>query len=108
MSKSGSNSGIANVILLSDEDNVVVACEDIRAGARILVDGEEIEVSADVGLGHKIARKHIDPSEKILKYGAPIGRATESVPCGGHVHIHNMTSDYLHSHTERQATGDET
>ena len=96
----------ANVILLSPDDNVVVACEPISAGAVIEVGGQTIVMKDDVELGHKIACRDIKPDDKILKYGAPIGRANMAIPGGGHVHIHNIESDYLHSHTARDAEGE--
>ena len=98
---------MANVILLSAADNVVVACEQINTGASFKVDDTIIPVQNDVALGHKIARQNIGVDDKILKYGAPIGRAIVAIPIGGHVHIHNIESDYLHSHTERQNLEDE-
>ena len=92
----------ANVILLAPSDNVVVACERINAGDLASVEGVSFAVQCDVEVGHKIARHDISVEDKILKYGAPIGHATEAIAQGGHVHIHNITSDYLHSHTARQ------
>jgi (2R)-sulfolactate sulfo-lyase subunit alpha len=59
---------------------------------------------ADVGVGHKLARHALAVGDKVLKYGAPIGSITAPVAAGGHVHLHNMKSDYIASHT-RQATG---
>jgi hypothetical protein len=97
---------IANTILLSLQDNVVVACEQVTAGSKINVDGEIISVRDDVEVGHKIACKDIEADNKILKYGAPIGRATMSIPLGAHVHTHNIESVYLHSHTARQTPED--
>jgi altronate dehydratase small subunit len=98
----------ANIILLSDTDNVVVACEQIDAGSAVEIGGEIIKVQGDVGLGHKIARQDIAVDDKILKYGAPIGRAIKTIPQGAHVHTHNIDSDYLHSHTGRQNPENET
>ena len=100
------NSAHANIILLAPTDNVVVACEEISAGSSIEVEGSVITVKSDVGLGHKIARHDINPKDKILKYGAPIGRAVDAIDKGAHVHVHNIESDYLHSHTARQAEGE--
>jgi hypothetical protein len=100
------NTGKANVILLAPGDNVVVACEQISAGSSVDVEGMVFEVSCNVGVGHKIARGDIQSEEKILKYGAPIGHATEAIARGAHVHIHNIESDYLHSHTARKKLED--
>lgn len=40
--------------------------------------------------GHKYAVRDIASGEKIIKYGFPIGIATEDISEGGHVHSHNM------------------
>ena len=40
--------------------------------------------------GHKYAVRDIAKGEKIIKYGFPIGIATEDVSMGEHVHSHNM------------------
>ena len=40
--------------------------------------------------GHKYAVRDIAKGEKIIKYGFPIGIATEDIPNGGHIHSHNM------------------
>lgn len=51
--------------------------------------------SHTVPLGHKIAAQDIAPGEKIIKYGVPIGSATEAIASGAHVHTHNVQSDYI-------------
>ena len=43
--------------------------------------------------GHKIALCDIDEGHKIIKYGYPIGHATENIKKGSHVHTHNMKTD---------------
>lgn len=47
-----------------------------------------------LGLGHKIARTAIAQGESVIKYGAPIGRATQPIAAGDHVHLHNLKSGY--------------
>jgi len=44
-----------------------------------------------------VAIRPIGPGEKVLKYGCPIGSATEPIQPGQHVHTHNLRSDYLPS-----------
>jgi|TARA_B100001971_G_scaffold201330_1_gene213960 hypothetical protein len=97
----------ANIILLSTSDNVVIACEQIDAGSVIEVNGVIITVKSEVEIGHKIARMDINVDDKILKHGAPIGRATRVIAQGAHVHTHNIQSDYLHIHTVRQIFSEE-
>jgi hypothetical protein len=86
------------LLLLSDEDNVLVARQPISAGETILVTGVPVHIGKDILLGHKIARQPIAESEKVRKYGAPIGSATRAIALGEHVHVHNMKSDYTRTH----------
>lgn len=83
------------LLLLAPEDNVVVACRDLAAGEPLMLDGGELRPAVAVGLGHKLARRAITKAEKIIKYGAPVGRATRAIAAGEHVHLHNMESDYI-------------
>lgn len=54
-------------------------------------------VEAALALGHKLARRPITAREPILKYGMPIGFATQPIPAGAHVHLHNVRSGYTPS-----------
>jgi len=102
------SSETTGVILLGADDNVVVTCADTVAGGAVEIDGTAHWCTAVIPLGHKLARRDIAAGEKILKYGAPIGSATMDIAAGAHVHVHNVKSDYLHSHTARSDEGDET
>jgi hypothetical protein len=65
----------------------------------------------DIALAHKVARRAIAAGEKIVKYGAPIGSATEAIAAGAHVHVHNVKSDYTptyHLDGEKAHYGSET
>ena len=55
-------------------------------------------------MGHKIALEKLKKGENIKKYAAPIGYASQDIAAGEHVHIHNMKSNYLNSHTSRDGT----
>lgn len=43
--------------------------------------------------GHKYARFDIKKGENIIKYGSPIGHATEDIKKGDHVHNHNVKTN---------------
>lgn len=86
------------LILLSQADNVCIARVRLKAGEEVTLDGAAARLDADIGLGHKIARRAIAAGEKVLKYGAPIGSATRPIAAGAHVHVHNMQSDYTPTH----------
>lgn len=94
------------LILLDPRDNVFVARMRLAAGETIETGSGAAVLDRDIALAHKVARKPIVPGEKILKYGAPIGVATEAIAPGQHVHVQNMKSDYTptyHLEDERKA-----
>ena len=51
--------------------------------------------NVDVNLadGHKYALRDIKAGENIIKYGNPIGHATEDIKAGEHVHSHNTKTN---------------
>ena len=52
---------------------------------------DNVEVSLDNG--HKYATRDIKRGENIIKYGNPIGHATEDIGAGEHVHTHNLKTN---------------
>jgi hypothetical protein len=89
----------AAALVLHPEDNVVVCRRDVHAGERLSLDGETMTVPSDVPLGHKIARRPIPFGAPVVKYGMAIGSATTDIQVGEWVHMHNLKSDYIASHT---------
>ena len=87
----------AALMRLSDGDNVGVAIRTIPAGVEVEVDGIRLVARDAVPFAHKMALRPIQPGEKVVKYGVPIGRATEPIEPGMHVHVHNITSDYVNN-----------
>jgi len=51
---------------------------------------EKDNVEVDLSSGHKHALCDIEAGERVIKYGYPIGIATEKISKGAHVHSHNM------------------
>ncbi len=51
---------------------------------------EKDNVSVDLNTGHKVALYDIEKDTDIIKYGYPIGIATENIKKGENVHSHNM------------------
>lgn len=93
------------LLLLSEKDNVVVACANLQAGDVICVDGEDVRLLANAPVGYKIARRDLAVGEKVTKYGAPIGSATAAIRRGEVVHLHNMKSDYLPTYVHDGGVG---
>jgi hypothetical protein len=94
-------------ILLHPSDNVLVLAAPVRRGDVLSIDDHLVTASADVEVGHKLARHSLVIGEKVFKYGAPIGSMTAPAHRGEHVHLHNMKSDYIASHTRRAVGADE-
>ncbi len=87
------------VLILAPGDNVAMAKQDLHAGESFDVLGHRCTLAVSIPTGHKFAFKPIARNEIIVKYGAPIGRATAEIAPGEYVHIHNVTSDYLPTYT---------
>jgi altronate dehydratase small subunit len=85
-----------DAIMLRENDNVATALRDLAAGEEIIVGVQELSLRVRVGqailFGHKLAVTEIGQGEHILKYGEIIGRATQAIPAGCHVHVHNIES----------------
>jgi len=94
------------LLLLHPDDNILVARRDIASGERLEIDGEILTVPAAIELGHKLARRSLEPDTRVLKYGAPIGSMKIAVRRGEHVHLHNLRSDYLPSTSREIGTPD--
>lgn len=87
------------LLLLAPQDDVLVVRARIRAGESFTVEGIARRAENDLPLGHKVARRALVVGQKVLKYGAPIGRATIPIAVGDHVHTHNLASDYTPTYT---------
>ena len=94
-----SNKAIDDIIVLHPTDNIGVSRRRLAAGESVQIQGTETHISEDIPVGHKVALMDITAHSKILKYGAPIGSAIADIKAGHHVHLHNMKSDYIASHT---------
>lgn len=90
------------VIRIHQNDNVAVAIETIAAGEVLEIIEEAasgtrrkkpITALESIPAGHKIAIEPIGLHQNIVKYGFPIGRATEPIIVGAHVHSHNVKSN---------------
>jgi hypothetical protein len=83
------------LLVLAPGDNIAVARQEVPAGTSVTVAGRPVQLKQALGFGHKIALRRIAKGERIIKYGAPIGRATTDIEQGDYVHNHNVASDYM-------------
>ncbi len=80
---------------LHPDDNILVIRKKILSGDTVIINGKVAEYHTEIELGHKVAARHINKNELIIKYGVPVGSATEDIEAGDHIHLHNMKSDYI-------------
>ncbi len=83
-------------IVMKAKDNVCTVVEAIAPGVEVGMEigGELLRVRAGeaIPMGHKLAIRDINQGEIIMKYGEVIGRATQNIKIGQHVHVHNLES----------------
>ncbi|TVM34517.1 altronate hydrolase [Oceanidesulfovibrio marinus] len=80
---------------IHEDDNIAIATQHLSPGERVEMGGSEIEVRDDIAPFHKMALRRIGANEEIIRYGVPIGRSTQDIEPGAHVHLHNMKSSYI-------------
>jgi altronate dehydratase len=83
------------LLRLHPADNVLTVIATLEAGDTLRFGDDVVNVPVQLPLGHKVAARAIAAGEKIIKYGAPIGSASQAIAPGEHVHTHNLSSDYL-------------
>src|SRR3954469_18905660 len=74
-------------VRLHPNDNVVVAVVSLPTGTEL--EGEGVRVARAVPMGHKVATPPIPKGAPVKKFGQIIGYATDDIPPGAHVHVHN-------------------
>jgi hypothetical protein len=83
-------------LVLDPADNVAVAVVAIAAGTAVaLGDGVTVTTVQDIRFGHKLAVTAVPEGAPIRKYDEVIGLASEDIPEGAHVHVHNVVSARL-------------
>ena len=79
-----------DMVRITERDMVAVALRPLKAGTKVSYGGGEITLAEDLPMGHKAALRDIRKGEAVIKYGYPIGEATEDIPAGAHVHTRNL------------------
>jgi altronate hydrolase len=83
---------LPDAMLVHASDSVAVALRAMCAGETIQVGGHTLELCDAVPQGHKFAIRGHAIGEPVVKYGLPIGRATQPITAGAHVHSHNLAT----------------
>jgi altronate dehydratase small subunit len=85
----------ARAFQIQPQDNVATMADDLPGGMVELTGAGRGEVSAREKIlrGHKVAVRDIAADEAVIKFGVRIGHATQPIPRGAWVHLHNLASD---------------
>ena len=80
---------------IQPQDNVATMIDNASAGVVELAGAGNGEITSteEIAHGHKIAVRDIAANEAVIKFGARIGHATQAIPRGVWVHLHNLASD---------------
>lgn len=84
------------ILVHAAHDDVGVAVVDLNPGDEVGVvtlEGEfvtTLKAVHAVPLGHKIAMRDMPAGHVLLKYERPIGKTTQAIALGAHVHTHNL------------------
>jgi altronate dehydratase small subunit len=83
-------------IVMDSKDNVATLLTDVNANDVVQVmmgdKTTETKVREKIPFGHKFSTETIIKGQDVLKYGEIIGRATQDIGEGQHVHVHNVES----------------
>lgn len=82
------------ILTLSPSDNIAVALRQIDTGTSLAPSG--MTAADKIPSGHKVALADIGAGQQIIKYGSVIGVATQDIPSGAHVHVHNVAMTSFH------------
>lgn len=78
---------------ISRHDNVAVAIEELTVGQSYTVGSTTVSPKVTIPKGHKVALEDIPAGKNIVKYGFPIGHATEDIKIGEWIHSHNVKTN---------------
>jgi altronate hydrolase len=77
-------------IRIHSDDNVAVALSPLEPATTIRQGETVVVIRSPIPRGHKFSLAEIEPGQPVVKYGFPIGRATQKISQGEWVHTHNL------------------
>lgn len=82
-----------DAIKIHSRDNVAVALRDLEAGSTVELSDVAVTLQQEVGRGHKFALQPIALRDLVIKYGLPIGHATQPIAEGEVIHSQNSRTN---------------
>lgn len=84
------HAAIPQFFRVAQEDDVAVALTALESGQSVEIDGRAITLRDAIARGHKFALHPMAVGDRVHRYRAPIGLATQPIAEGEHVHSHNL------------------
>lgn len=78
---------MGRISLTVHPDDNVATLLDFQLELTMTQDG--LALASPIPFGHKVALHAIEEGSVVIKYGVAIGTATQHIPAGAHVHVHN-------------------
>ena len=89
----------SSLLRLHREDDVAVVVDDLSAGMMVSWGSTDsslrLTVREFIPTGHKVALRDLAVGAVVKKYGQPIGRASQAIFAGDHVHSHNLSGQRI-------------
>jgi hypothetical protein len=83
----------SSAIVIDENDNVALAIKILKAGETVtLITGQNrraLKLKDDIQFMHKFAVSLIKAGDRLMKYGQPVGTATQDIAPGAHVDSDN-------------------
>ena len=83
---------MSRILQIHPDDNVAVALEPLKAGEVVETSSGAVTLRQDIPQGHKLALMDIPSGAVVVKYGFPIGHATQAIHVGDWVHSHDLAT----------------
>lgn len=86
---------VNSAILLHPSDNVAIARVPIAPGTQLEIAGQHLVTLDAIPAGHKVALRPVALGEPLVRYGQRIGRASQTIEPGRHVHTQNVAFEEI-------------
>ena len=81
-------------IKINQQDNIIVALENLKKGETIKVEEQHITLVEDIQQKHKFTQKSVKKDDPLLMYGVKVGIANQEIPQGAALTTQNMNNAF--------------
>jgi altronate hydrolase len=79
-----------NVLKINDQDNVLVALQDLEQGTTVVHDGHSIMLQENIPAKHKFFINDMQQGEEVIMYGVLVGKMQQPVLAGSRMSTENL------------------